>query len=40
MPALRSCDDHLLIIGDAVAVEHRDHDGAEFRPGVELAEHA
>ena len=31
--------DHLLIIGDAVAVEHGDHHRAEFRRGVELAEH-
>src|SRR3984885_11464542 len=31
--------DHLLIIGDAIAVEYRDHDRAEFRFDVELAEH-
>ncbi len=31
--------DHLLVIGDAVAVEHGDDDGTEFRCGVELAEH-
>ena len=31
--------DHLLVVGDAVAVEHGDDDGTEFRRGVELAEH-
>src|SRR3981189_2439704 len=31
--------DHLLVIGDAIAVEHGDDDGTEFRRGVELAEH-
>ena len=31
--------DHLLVVGDAVAVEHGDDHGAELRPGVELAEH-
>src|ERR1700737_2646817 len=31
--------DHLLIIGDAIAVEQGDDDGAEIRRGVELAEH-
>src|SRR3954451_2201926 len=29
--------DHLLIVGDAVAVEHGDDDGAELGPRVELA---
>src|SRR6478736_7221263 len=29
---------HLLIVGDAVAIEHGDDDGAELGPRVELAE--
>src|SRR5258705_5327885 len=31
--------DHLLIVGDAVAVEYGDDHGTEFLRGVELAEH-
>src|SRR5205823_6324266 len=31
--------DHFLIIRDAVAVEHSDHDRPELRPRVELAQH-
>ncbi len=39
MPALRSADDHFLVVGDAVAVEHRDHHRAGRGLAVELAEH-
>src|SRR5215218_5480165 len=31
--------DHLLIIGNAIAIEHGHDNGPELRPGVELAQH-
>ena len=38
MPAPRSADDHALVVGDAIAVEHGDDHRAAAGLGVELAD--